>query len=300
MVFKLIVIGVIAMILFGIAWRIMFGTRTRKTEKATKKAHSGVKSRISISSNRARNERLKTVSQMLNFIPIGRLTPQKREEINRRLATVNKGSDAIRIAEEIHVLQWSYTFLYLVFCCFIIFFIWKGALLLVLGTPIVFNIPMGQISLSTADEEDMLEEQFQYFFSTYYVQYKRLGTSLQLSDVVQSYKNIAPYEMQTFVSRLEVDLASGEAHALKMLDRRYCHNPDVHRFCALAATVSRGDARADKIVESFQTELEHKSIERRRAIVRKRMEMVEKVQGLMLYGIVTCLLVVVFIHVAMG
>ena len=127
MVFKLIVIGVIAMILFGIAWRIMFGTRTRKTEKATKKAHSGVKSRISISSNRARNERLKTVSQMLNFIPIGRLTPQKREEINRRLATVNKGSDAIRIAEEIHVLQWSYTFLYLDFCCFIIFYIWKGA-----------------------------------------------------------------------------------------------------------------------------------------------------------------------------
>ena len=105
MVFKLIVIGVVTMILFGIAWRVMFGTRTRKTEKATRKAHTEVKSRISISRNRARNEKLKAVSQMLNFIPIGRLTPQKREEINRKLATVNKGSDAIKIAEEIHVMQ---------------------------------------------------------------------------------------------------------------------------------------------------------------------------------------------------
>lgn len=297
MVLELLLVGVSAMIVFAIAWRILFGTRTRKTEKATRKVHEGIKEKISISTNRMRNERFRAISNALNFIPIGRLTPQKREEIERQLATAHKGDAAIKIAEEIHVAQWAYTGFYLIFIIFMLL-LWKGSLLLLIGTPFVFHIPMAAISGDTEAENEVLIEEFQYFFSIYYVQYKRLGTSLRLVDVIQSYKNIAPYEMQTFVSRIEVDLASGEAHALKMLDRRYCYNPDVHRFCALAATVSRGDARADKIVESFQTELEHKSIERRRAIVHKRMELVEKVQEIMLYGIVTCLLVIVFVFIA--
>ena len=299
MTLKLLVIGLLAIAVFWIGWNIMFGTRKRKTSKVTRKVHQGFKERISISAIRVRNERFIAISRALNFIPIGRLTKEKKEEIDRLLATAHKGDSSIRIAEEIHVAQWAYTLCYLVFVI-VLMFIWKGFGLLVIGCPFVFRIPLAGVSIEITDENDTLETEFMNFFSIYYVQFKRLGTSLKLSDVIQSYKNIAPYEMQTFVSRIEVDLASGEAHALKMLDRRYCHNPDVHRFCALAATVSRGDARAEKVVESFQTELEHKSIERRRAIVRKRMEMVEKVQAGLLYTVVTMLMIVVFIHVAIG
>lgn len=295
----MIIAGIIGYACFLLAWRFMFGTRTRKTNKATRKAHEGFKTRVSISSIRERNERFYMISNALNFIPIGRLTKEKKEEIDRRLASVHKGDTSIRIAEEVHVLQWAYVSLYIITIIVLMIF-WKGFGLLLIATPFVFQLPMLSISASTEEEEEMLVTEFQNFFSVYYVQYKRLGTGLRLSDVVQSYKNLAPYEMATFISRLEVDLASGEAHALKMLDRRYCHNPDVHRFCALAATVSRGDARADKIVESFQTELEHKSIERRRTIVRKRIAMVEKVHGIMLYTIVTMLMLVVFIFVATG
>ena len=298
-VLAMVIAGVISIILFFITWRILFGTRTRKTAKATRKAYDGFKTKVSISGIRQRNERFKQISNALNYIPVGRLTDEKREEINRKLAAVHKGNSAIKIAEELHVMQWAFVMMYLVFIIVMMMF-WKGFGLFILGCPFVFNMPMAEIAMSTSDEEDMLATEFQNFFSVYYVQYKRLGTGVRLSDVVQSYKNMAPYEMQTFISRIEVDLASGEAHALKMLDRRYCHNPDVHRFCALAATVSRGDSRADKIVESFQTELEHKSIERRRAIVRQRMEMVERVQSAMLYSLVTILLVVVFVFTATG
>lgn len=296
---KFLLVGLLAIAVFWIGWNIVFGTRKRKTSKATRKAHQGIQQRVSISSIRVRNERFIRISEMLNFIPIGRLTKEKKEEIDRLLATTHKGDTSIRIAEEIHVAQWAYTLCYLVFII-VLMFVWKGFGLFVVAIPFVFRIPLWGVSSGVEEENDVLETEFQNFFSIYYVQFKRLGTSLKLSDVVQSYKNLAPYEMQTFVSRLEVDLASGEAHALKMLDRRYCHNPDVHRFCALAATVSRGDARAEKVVESFQTELEHKSIERRRNIVRKRMEMVEKAQAALLYTVVTCLMVVLFAFVAIG
>lgn len=299
MTFKFLFIGLLAILVFWIGWRIVFGTRKRKTSKVTRVAHEGIQRRVSISAIRVRNERFIALSQMLNFIPFGRLTAEKKEEIDRLLATTHKGDKSITIAEEIHVAQWAYTLCYIVFII-VLMFIWKGFGLFVLAIPFVFKIPIWGVSSGVEEENTVLEEEFQNFFSIYYVQFKRLGTSLKLSDVIQSYKNLAPYEMQTFVSRIEVDLASGEAHALKMLDRRYCHNPDVHRFCALAATVSRGDARAEKVVESFQTELEHKSIERRRAIVRKRMQMVEKAQAILLYTVVTCLMLVLFAFVAIG
>lgn len=299
MTLRLLIIGIFAIALFWLGWNISFGTRKRKTSKVTRKAHRGFKERISLSAIRERNEKFMRISRALNFIPIGRLTKEKKEEIDRFLATAHKGDSSIRIAEEIHVAQWAYVMCYLVFVI-VLMFIWKGFGILVLGCPLVFRIPLLGASARIDEENAILETEFMNFFSIYYVQFKRLGTSLRLSDVIQSYKNIAPYEMQVFVSRIEVDLASGEAYALKMLDRRYCHNPDVHRFCALAATVSRGDARAEKVVESFQTELEHKSIERRRAVVKKRMEMVEKVQAALLYTVVTMLMIIVFIHVAIG
>lgn len=299
MTLKFLLVGIIAIVIFWIGWNIVFGTRNRKTSKATRKAHEGFKQRVSLSSIRARNEKFITISQMLNFIPIGRLTKEKKEEIDRVLASAHKGDTSIRIAEELHVASWAYVLCYLVFVI-VLMFVWKGFGLFVLGCPIVFKIPYWGMTSGIEEENEVIEREFENFFSIYYVQFKRLGTAIKLTDVVQSYKNLASYEMQTFVSRIEVDLASGEAHALKMLDRRYCHNPDVHRFCALAATVSRGDARADKVVESFQTELEHKSIERRRTIVRKRMEMVEKVQAALLYTVVTCLMLILFAFVAIG
>lgn len=296
---KFIVVGLLAITVFWIGWRIVFGTRKRKTNKATRKAHEGIQMRVSLANIRIRNERFIRISEMLNFIPIGRLTKEKKEEIDRLLATTHKGDSAIRIAEEIHVAQWAYSLCYIVFVL-VLMLIWKGFGLLIVALPVVFKIPMWGISTGVEEENDILQVEFPNFFSIYYVQYKRLGTSLRLSDVIQSYKNLAPYEMQQFVSRIEVDLASGEAHALRMLDKRYVYNPDIHRFCAVAATVSRGDARAEKVVESLQAELEHKSIERRRAVVRKRMAMVEKVQAGLLYTVVTCLMLVLFVFVAIG
>lgn len=296
---KFLVVGLLAITVFWIGWRIVFGTRKRKTNKATRKAHEGIQMRVSLANIRIRNERFIRISEMLNFIPIGRLTKEKKEEIDRLLATTHKGDNSIRIAEEIHVAQWAYSMCYIVFVL-ILMLIWKGFGLLIVALPVVFKIPMWGISTGVEEENDILQVEFPNFFSIYYVQYKRLGTALKLSDVIQSYKNLAPYEMQQFVSRIEVDLASGETHALRMLDKRYTYNPDIHRFCAVAATVSRGDARAEKVVESLQTELEHKSIERRRAVVRKRMAMVEKVQAGLLYTVVTCLMLVLFVFVAIG
>lgn len=295
----MIIAGIIGITCFLIGWRLVFGTRTRKTNKSTKTGREGFKSRVSVSSIRIRNERFTMISNALNFIPIGRLTPEKKEEIDKRLASAHRGETEIRIAEEMHVLQWAYAMITIVAVIILMIF-WKGFGLLLLAVPMAFKLPYLTIMAGNEEIEEMLVTEFPNFFSVYYVQYKRVGTSVRLSDVVQSYKNLAPYEMKTFISQIEQDLTSGESHALKSLDRRYCHNPDIHRFCALAATVSHGDARADKIVESFQTELEHNTIQRRRNIVKKRMEMVEKVHGVMLYGITAALLIVTFIFVATG
>ena len=100
MTLKFLLVGIIAIIIFWIGWNIVFGTRNRKTSKATRKAHEGFKQRVSLSSIRARNEKFITISQMLNFIPIGRLTKEKKEEIDRVLASAHKGDTSIRIAEE--------------------------------------------------------------------------------------------------------------------------------------------------------------------------------------------------------
>lgn len=295
----MLIAGVIGIFLFAIGWKLMFGTRTRKSSKATRSSREGFKSHVNISAIRVRNERFVTLSNALNFLPFGRLTPEKKEEIDKKLASSHKGETEIKIAEEMHCMQWAYAMLVLVAVIVLMIF-WKGFGLLLLAIPMAFKIPYLSIMAGDAEIEETLVTEFPNFFSVYYVQFKRVGTSVRLADVVQSYKNLAPYEMKTFISQIEQDLSSGESHALKNLDRRYCHNPDVHRFCALAATVSRGDARAEKIVESFQTELEHNTTQRRRAIVQKRMLMVEKVQGAMLYGITTALLVVTFVFVATG
>jgi len=293
----MIVAGIIAYVLFSLAWFSLFGTRSRRTTKATRNAHEGFKTRMSLSSIRVRNQRFRAISQALNFIPIGRLTPAKKEEINKKLATVHKSDNTIRIAEEIHVMSWAYTGLYLIFIIILMIF-WRGFGMLILGCPIVFKMPMASISFSMMDEEEMLQTEFLNFFSVYYVQYKRVQTRIRLADVVQSYKNLAPEEMAAFVSRIEVDLASGEAHALKMLDQRYKHNVDIHQFCSIASAVSRGDSKSDRVIESFQETLQRRDLNRRRKIVQKRMELVEKVQSGMLYTLVTILLVVSFIFTA--
>lgn len=293
----MIIAGLIAIVLFLIAWRSIFGTRTRKSNKAIRKIHEGYKSKISLNSIRVRNQRFVMLSNALNVMPIGRLTKEKKEELDRKIATSHQGDSAIRIAEEVHVMSWAYVFMFMLFILFMMYF-WKGFGMLLLAVPFVFKIPESSLSLYIMDEEDTLTTEFINFFSVYYVQYRRVRTALRLVDVIQTYKNLAPPEMQSFVSRIEVDLASGEAHALKMLDRRYCHNPDIHRFCSVAASVSRGDSKSDRVIESLQDELTRRDIQRRRSIVQKRMEMVEKVQGIMLYGIVVCLLVISFVFTA--
>lgn len=293
----MIISGLLAIICFLIAWRSIFGTRTRKSSKATRKMYEGYKSRVSLNSIRVRNQRFVMLSKALNVMPIGRLTKEKKEELDRKIATSHQGDSAIRIAEEVHVMSWAYVFMFMLFILFMMYF-WKGFGMLLLAVPFVFKIPESSLSLYIMDEEDTLTTEFINFFSVYYVQYRRVRTALRLVDVIQTYKNLAPPEMQSFVSRIEVDLASGEAHALKMLDRRYCHNPDIHRFCSVAASVSRGDSKSDRVIESLQDELTRRDIQRRRTIVQKRMEMVEKVQGAMLYGIVVCLLVISFVFTA--
>lgn len=293
----MVLAGIAAIIFFIIAWFSFFGTRTRKSKKAIRSRVEGYKSKVSLSSIRIRNQRFIMISKALNFMPIGRLTNERREEINRKLATSHQGDAAIRIAEEIHVESWLFAFAYLLFILILMIF-WKGFGLFVLGAPLVFKIPESSISLYIMDEEETLQTEFINFFNVYYVQFKRVGRALRLIDVMQTYKNLAPPEMQSFVARIEVDLASGEAHALKMLDRRYCHNPDIHRFCSVAASISRGDSKSEKIIESLQDELTQRDIQRRRKIVQKRMEMVERVQGAMLYTICVILLIVSFVFTA--
>ena len=289
--------GIAFILFFIIAWFSFFGTRTRKSKKVIRQRKEGYKEKVSLSSIRIRNQRFIMVSNALNFMPIGHLTKERKEEINRKLATTHQGDTAIKIAEEIHVESWLFAFVFLLFILVLMIF-WKGFGLFVLATPFVFKIPESSISLSIMDEEETLQEEFINFFNVYYVQFKRVGRSMRLIDVIQTYKNLAPPEMQSFVARIEVDLASGEAHALKMLDRRYCHNPDIHRFCSVAASISRGDSKSEKIIESLQDELTARDIQRRRTIVQKRMEMVERVQGAMLYTICVLLLVVSFVFTA--
>lgn len=297
--YPMIIAFIISWIIFAVSWRIFFGSRTRTTAKANRKSAQKLKDNLSISARKDRNKRYKAISDALNYLQIGKLTPQKKQDIDAKLATIHNDDGAIRIAEELHVLSFGYAFIFLVFIAFCMYF-WRGFGMLVLAMPWVFNIPYSSLNVSTSIEAEALESEFINFYNVYFVQFGRVGTQIRLVDVVKSYKNLCPPEMKSFCTRIEVDLASSEDVALRMLDRRYPQNADIRRFCAVAASVSRGDPKAATVIDSLQQELQRRDVQRREAIVAKRMELVEKVQSALLYGIVFCLLGIVFYFTAVG
>lgn len=296
----LILVSIVLMIAMFITFQVMFATRNKSSNKSVKNTKQKINSRLSANSVREKNRRMKAISDALNILPIGRLTPEKRDEINVGLASAAAAGGEIRIAEEIHVMGWMAALMWIIFVGVLTFFLGKVALLGMLFAPIVYSVPFKGIGMSVQDEEEVLAHEFRSFYNLYYVQFRRAGFSLRLIDVVQSYKGIAPKEMSTFISRLEVDLTSGEANAIRLLDKRYNNNPDVHRFCSIASLVSRGDGSADKVVQSFQEELTRKKIAAQRAELERRKALIDRVINAMLYFIACTMLIIVFIFTAMG
>ena len=272
----------------------LFGDRTTKSKRRLNRAKDDVKNKLSISAQKQRNLRMKHISDILNILPFGRLTEAKRKELNQKLAAVSTADDEVRIAEEIHVQQWAFALLWIIFCVFLgAIFSYYCFLGLVL-TPLMFMMPIIMLKATMNSEEEVLEDEFRNFYNLYYVQFRRANTSLRLIDVVQSYKGIAPPEMMMFVSKLEVDAQTSEIEALKLLDKRYSKNGDIHRFCSIATSVSRGDGNAEKIVKTFQEELTTKKVNKQLKELHRREQLVENVIAGMLYTVCTVMMVVTF------
>lgn len=290
----IIIVSIVMIGLFAVIWRLLFGARNRKTIKSSKKTKVNVKQKLSVTSAKRRNEQFIAISNLLNIIPFFRLTKENRDEINRRLSASTPVGSTIKIAEELHVESWAITLVWSLFVIFISFF-WTP---LILGLVAVFflrTFPYRDIGLSATAELEAVEENFIDFYGQYYVQFQRKKQSLKLLDVVLAYKGFAPPSMATFISRLEVDLATGEYHALRMLDKRYNSNPSVHRFCAIAAIVSRGESNADRVVDGFQDELSRNSLLKRRKVVQKRKDLVAKVHAALLYVLAVSIMILALI-----
>jgi hypothetical protein len=164
--------------------------------------------------------------------------------------------------------------------------------------PVIFQIPIWSLQSETMNEEYELDTEFRSFFNIYYVQYRRLKTSVRLIDVVKSYMTVATPGMQLFCNRLLTDLSNGETIALRNLDRRYIKNPEIHRFCAIAQMVSNGDANSDKVVDSFREQLNRKKLMRQRRELNKNKERVEYVTTAILYAVCAIMMIVVFVFMA--
>jgi hypothetical protein len=289
--------GIMLFIMIGI-YRTLFNDRGAKNKKDLKKTKDYIHAKLSISAQKQHNEQMKAISDKLNILPFGRLTEEKRLDINQKLAATASVDDEIKIAEEIHVQQWAFVGLWVIFSAFLGLILSAKCFAALALAPLMFNLPIIMLKASMTSEEEVLENEFRNFYNLYYVQFRRSGYSIRLVDVVQSYKGIAPPEMMMFISKLEVDAQTSEIEALKLLDKRYIKNPDIHRFYSIATLVSRGDGNAEKLVETFQEELTQKKINKQLAELKRREAQVEAVIAAMLYAICTVMMVVTFVSFA--
>jgi hypothetical protein len=289
--------GIMAVIMITI-YLSLFGDRGSKNKKDLKKTKEYVNNKLSISAQKQRNEQMRAISDKLNILPFGRLTEEKKQDINQKLAATASVDEEIKIAEEVHVQQWLFVLLWTVFSAFLGLVLNAKCFIAFILDPLMFMIPIISLKASVSAEEEVLEDEFRNFYNLYYVQFRRSGYSLRLIDVVQSYKGIAPPEMMMFVSKLEVDSQTSEIEALKLLDKRYIKNPDIHRFYSIATLVSRGDGNAEKLVETFQEELTQKKIDKQLKELKRRETQVEGVIAAMLYAICIVMMVITFISFA--
>lgn len=279
-------------------WKLFFGARKGRTKKTQKLAKNKVKEKLAISDIQQSQLRYKALSDIFNTCTFGRLTPMKKDKYNALLASVKDKDAVVKTAEELHCQQWFVLIIYIIILVFLTF-AWSYACSLGLFLmPLVFAAPVFLVKTQVWDEEYELDTEFRNFFNIYYVQYKRIGNSVNLLDVVKSYMTVAPAGMQLFCNRFMTDLSSGEAYALRNLDRRYSKNGDVHRFCAIAQLVSSGDANSEKVVDSFREALNRKKLMRQRKELQKNKASVEFWTTGILYAVCMTMMAVVFVFLA--
>lgn len=237
-------------------WKWFWRARTKHTRKQHQQAQTVIRQRVGVADYKKYTEFYTVISHLLNYIPLGRLTADKRNEYSALILNADaRHNGRLSIPEEYHVKQWICVGIMTVVLLFLSL-ISKFFLIAFVLLPYVFGFPISDLRESTSSGLDASMLQFRDFYNIYYAQYMRAKSNLRLQDVITSFKPLAEKEMRGMLDRVECDIAKGEDYALEQWDSRYPDSPKIHRFCVLAGMVSRGEGNVGEAIESFGQELE--------------------------------------------
>lgn len=250
-VLVIVIVAIVYLIITLIIVHKINSRITYKSKKDFKRSSTEISTKLNRSKQLETEIKMRRISNMLNKLPMGNLTKEKYEEWELFLEarSYERGTERV-LPYEVHVYQWLFVGIDILFSLLFFLFSPLLSLILLLCSPLFFKLPVGIFLGDNISESSVVKNEFIYFYRCYYSQYLKKGNTLKLEDVVTSYADTAPTGMRKFVNNLLLDSRISDSLALYKLNKSY--NLDiVSRFCQIATQVSRGDSDSSYAVSSF-------------------------------------------------